>query len=171
MKWRCGQQDHTNCISYCEAKGMIKDIYKWQWTEKHNPPIGDDWSNLTRREQTTILRLRTGHNRLLHHQHRIGLSHTPECPCGTGLQNAEHILQWCPLHREARNLPGLMEQPWRKSSGALSHSCKLQPTLSEKLDCQCDLKLQRKAKIWNAEEVEDCNVFCGLNLVQRSFEV
>ena len=95
---------HTNCISYCEAKGMIKDIYKRQWTEKHNPPIGDDWPNLTRREQTTILRLRTGHNRLLHHQHRIGLSHTPECPCGTGLQNAEHILQWCPLHREARNL-------------------------------------------------------------------
>jgi hypothetical protein len=95
---------HTNCISYCGAKGMIKDIYKRQWTEKHNPPLGDDWPNLTRREQTTILRIRTGHNRLLHLQHGIGLSHTPECPCGTGLPNAEHILQWCPLHREARNL-------------------------------------------------------------------
>ncbi|KAK7092395.1 hypothetical protein V1264_008143 [Littorina saxatilis] len=36
------------------------------------------------------------------HTHRLGLSHTPNCPCETGPQTPEHILQTCPLHQEAR---------------------------------------------------------------------
>ncbi|KAK7093477.1 hypothetical protein V1264_007222 [Littorina saxatilis] len=36
------------------------------------------------------------------HMHRLGLSHTPNCPCETGPQTPEHILQTCPLHQEAR---------------------------------------------------------------------
>ena len=95
------QQNHH--ISYQEAKGIIRDIYNNIWIERHNPPANDDWHLLPRHEQTIIFRLRTGHTRLLDHQYRLGLSHTPECPCGTGLQNPEHILQQCPLHKEARN--------------------------------------------------------------------
>ena len=73
-------------------------------------------AHLQRAQQTTIFRLRTGHCRLLNHMYRLGLSHTPECPCQTGLQTPEHILQSCPMFHEARM------QQW--PSGA---------TLSEKL--------------------------------------
>ncbi|KAK7093513.1 hypothetical protein V1264_007248 [Littorina saxatilis] len=58
--------------------------------------------NLQRHQLTILFRLRTGHCRLRAHMHRLGLSHTPNCPCETGPQTPEHILQTCPLHQEAR---------------------------------------------------------------------
>jgi hypothetical protein len=64
-------------------------LFARKWKDKHNPPETDAWPQLTRREQTAIFRLRTGHCRLLEHQYRIGISHTPECLFGNGLQNAE----------------------------------------------------------------------------------
>ena len=44
----------------------------------------------------TIFRLRTEHCQLLSHFHRLKLSHSNECPCGTGSQTPNHILQSCP---------------------------------------------------------------------------
>ena len=58
---------------------------------------------LTRREQVTVFRLRTGHNRLNDHlcsKPRIG--HTEQCPCGTGCQTTEHMLQSCPIYESLR---------------------------------------------------------------------
>ena len=89
-------------ISYREAKTAIKSQYKKLWDEEHNHPSDDQLPQLERHEQTTIFRLRTGHCRLRAHLHRIGLSHTPDCPCETGSQTPEHILQSCPLHQDAR---------------------------------------------------------------------
>ena len=44
----------------------------------------------------SILRLRTGHCQFLSHLHTLNISHSDECPCGTGPQTPNHILQSCP---------------------------------------------------------------------------
>ena len=103
-------------VSYREAKTLIKQRFLNNWKDDHQVPLYDCMAHLQRAQQTTIFRLRTGHCRLLNHMYRLGLSHTPECPCQTGLQTPEHILQSCPMFHEARM------QQW--PSGA---------TLSEKL--------------------------------------
>ena len=92
----------TQPISYREAKTLVKQHFKQSWTQAHNPPADDQLHLLPRPYQTTIFRLRTGHCRLLSHMYRLGLSHTPDCPCQTALQTPEHILQSCPLHRATR---------------------------------------------------------------------
>ena len=44
---------------------------------------------LTRREQVTVFRLRTGHNRLSYHLYsKLRIGHTEQCPCGTGSQTS-----------------------------------------------------------------------------------
>ena len=50
----------------------------------------------------TIFRLRTGHCQLLSHLHRLKISHSDECPCGTGPQTPNHILQSCPTFDDLR---------------------------------------------------------------------
>ena len=78
---------------------------------------------LERQQQTNIFRLRTGHCHLLQHLCRLGLALTEDCmsmpdrttvprACSTALppvqrsqrgpQSSEHVLQFCPLFREAR---------------------------------------------------------------------
>ena len=92
----------NSIVSYREAKTLVKRHYQTFWTAQHSPPSDDQMPNLQRHQQTTIFRLRTGHCRLRAHMHRLGLSHTPDCPCETGPQTPEHILQTCPLYQEAR---------------------------------------------------------------------
>ena len=58
----------------------------------------DPYYQLSRQEQVLIFRLRTKHNRLRHHLfHKFRIGQTDQCPCGTGSQTTEHILQTCPL--------------------------------------------------------------------------
>ena len=46
----------------------------------------------------TVFRLRTGHNRLNYHLYsKLRIGHTEQCPCGTGSQTTEHLLQSCPI--------------------------------------------------------------------------
>ena len=40
------------------------------------------------------------------------------CPCETGSQTPEHVLQFCPLHREERTQHWPKEPSLQKSSGA-----------------------------------------------------
>ena len=42
------------------------------------------------------VKLGTGHCQLLSHFRRLKMSHSDECPCGTGPQTPNHILQSCP---------------------------------------------------------------------------
>ncbi|GFR59703.1 hypothetical protein ElyMa_000060800 [Elysia marginata] len=44
----------------------------------------------------------TGHCRLLNHLYRLRVSHTDECRCGSGIQDAEHVLQRCPRSKILR---------------------------------------------------------------------
>lgn len=90
-------------LSYKENKTLIKNHCKNKWKKrtKSNYPH-DPLLHLSRSQQTTIYRLRTGHCRLRAHMHRLKLAPTPQCTCGTGLQTPEHVLQTCPLLDKTR---------------------------------------------------------------------
>jgi hypothetical protein len=63
----------------------------------------DNHHYLDRKEQITIFRLRTGHNRLnAHYMYKLKLAASPKCSCGNDNQTAEHILQRCPLLEQQR---------------------------------------------------------------------
>ena len=65
--------------------------------------IPDDYHTLDRAGQVTLIRLRTGHNRLNSHMHRkMNLVPSPLCTCGTEDQTTEHILQRCPAYQHLR---------------------------------------------------------------------
>jgi hypothetical protein len=42
----------------------------------------------------------TGHCHLHAHLYCLGVSHTTDCACETGLHTPEYILQYCPKHQE-----------------------------------------------------------------------
>ena len=70
---------------------------------KKPKPSKDDFHLLDRAEQSILVRLRTGHNRLNAHMHRkLKLSPSPKCSRGIEDQTAEHILQRCPLFEQKR---------------------------------------------------------------------
>ena len=76
--------------------------------------IPDDYHTLDRAGQVTLIRLRTGHNRLNSHMHRrMNLVPSPLCTCGTEDQTTEHILQKCPAYQHLR------QQTW--SDGTSLH--------------------------------------------------
>ena len=77
-------------------KTVIKSLH-------NTPQKQDSYHQLNRFEQTTIFRLRTGHNRLNQHLHRVlKVVPSPMCPCGVAEQNTEHFLQTCKLHQAQR---------------------------------------------------------------------
>ena len=65
--------------------------------------ITDNYHTVDRAGQVTLIRLRTGHNRLNSHMHRkMNLVPSPLCTCGTEDQTTEHILQICPAYQHLR---------------------------------------------------------------------
>ena len=83
--------------SYSEVKTILKAKQHSTWRHEH-PQYNnaDPYYLLTRREQVTVFRLRTGHSRHLYSILCIG--YTELCPCSTGIQTTEHLLQSCPLY-------------------------------------------------------------------------
>ena len=101
------QKEQTDSlVSYDEAKTIIKAQQHKKWKLQHpNYNPNDSYHLLRRRDQVTVLRLRTGHNRLNHHLHtKFGIGQSGECPCGQGPMTADHILQSCPTYAVSRNL-------------------------------------------------------------------
>ena len=94
-------QDH-NSISYQESKTIIKSTIKQNWKKENNIEANDSINQLNRKDQVLIFRLRTGHCRLNSHMYKLKLSHTDECPCETGIQTPEHLLQHCPTYNIQR---------------------------------------------------------------------
>ena len=83
-------------MSYSEAKTILRNNFRTDWRQRL--VIGteeDSIHQLDRAAHVTIFRLRTGHCQLLSHLHRLKISHSDECPCGTGPQTPNHILQSC----------------------------------------------------------------------------
>ena len=63
----------------------------------------DPYYLLTRREEVTVFRLRTGNNHINYHLNsKLCISHTEQCPCGTGSQTTEHLLQSCSIYKPLR---------------------------------------------------------------------
>ena len=90
--------------SYPEVKTILKAKQHSKWGHKHpRYNKADPYYLLTRREQVTVFRLRTGHNRLNYHLYsELHIGHTEQCPCGTGSQATEHLLQFCPTYKPLR---------------------------------------------------------------------
>ena len=65
----------THSTSYSRVKAILRNSFR---TEE------DSIHPLYRAAQVTILSLRTGHCQLLFYLHRLTVSHSDECPCGTG---------------------------------------------------------------------------------------
>ena len=91
-------------MSLAEVKTQIKAEIQTRW-QKNHPQFSknDPFHKLYRDEQTILFRLCTGHNRLKKHMHtKFKIGDSPNCPCGTSLQSAEHILQYCPTYTTLR---------------------------------------------------------------------
>ena len=82
------KEQEENSVTYTEIKTVAKSLFKV-------PQTRDSYHQLTRQEQVIIFRLRTGHNRLNKHLHRLKIVRSPGCQCGKGEQTADHILQDC----------------------------------------------------------------------------
>ena len=60
------------------------------------PKKADDVNALSRKDQSTIFRIRIQHNALNKHLHRIGAQTTYVCPlCGNPEETIEHHLLYC----------------------------------------------------------------------------
>ena len=75
-------------VTYTEMKTFVKSLFRV-------PQPRSSYTQLTRQEQVIIFRLRTGHNRLNHHLHRLKIVRSPNCQCGEDDQTVKHILQDC----------------------------------------------------------------------------
>ena len=90
----------------------------------------DPLHQLSRHEQTTIFRLKTGHCGLKGHLQNIGIQPSALCNCGKDDQTPNHFLQSCPLYnREKGNTSGLLLSQGMPSSGALQIIYSWQPIL------------------------------------------
>ena len=83
-------------ITLKQKKTIMKNLFRAK-------KIPDDYHTLCRAGQVTLIRLRTGHNRLNSYMHRnMNLVPSPLCTCGTEDQTTEHILQRCPAYQHLR---------------------------------------------------------------------
>ena len=91
-------------LTYREVKSIIKSSLNNKWEESHPEYNKQDGVYcLNRRGQTTIFRLRTGHNRLKYHIHKIfKVGETDLCSCGQAAETAQHVLQDCRLYSNVR---------------------------------------------------------------------
>ena len=65
-------------------------------------PQKDPFHQLSRHEQTTIFRLRTGHCGLKGHLKKNGIQPSALCDCGKDDQTPNHFLQSCPRYSRER---------------------------------------------------------------------
>ena len=92
-------------MSYSEAKTILdpkKQLQDGVATTPRHWDKEDSIHQLDRAAQVTIFTLRTGHCQLISHLHKLNISHSDKCPCGTGPQPLNHILQSCPTFNALR---------------------------------------------------------------------
>lgn len=100
-----GRQNQADpSLHHEEIKALLKSSEAERWSKtKENHPKNDAFLKLPRQSQNIIFRLRTGHNKLRQHMFRkLRIGDSEMCPCGTAAENAEHVLQSCPLYNQAR---------------------------------------------------------------------
>jgi ribonuclease HI len=127
------QGDATNCpVSFNVIKGRIKTLStsRWQqtWTATVSNPVHHDCfpsvpsekfkSKLSRKQESLLLRFKSGHTKLRDHMFKIlGPIRVPDpsCPCGLDRETTTHILMHCPFFEEQRvSLISKFESIYRK---------------------------------------------------------
>ena len=91
-------------LSYKETRTLIRNRQKSTFSASiggYNPQK-DPLHQLSRHEQTTIFRLRTGHCGLKGHLKKFGIQPSALCDCGKDDQTPNHFLQSCPLYNRER---------------------------------------------------------------------
>jgi len=84
------KEQPENGNSYSEIRSIIRTLTTPTRTR-------DEYHLLSREQQSVLVRLRTGHNRLnCHMARKLKLAPSPTCPCKEADQTAEHVLQACP---------------------------------------------------------------------------
>ena len=97
QNWEASWSNLHTPFSYSEAKTILRNNFRTEWRQPLD--IGteeDSIHQLDRAAQVTICRLRSGHFQRFSHLHTLKILHSDECPCGTGPQTPNHILQSCP---------------------------------------------------------------------------
>ncbi|KAK3762266.1 hypothetical protein RRG08_008757 [Elysia crispata] len=90
-------------MSLEEAKPVKAAIHQRRLAKHPSFSKDDAFDKLSKEQQTLILRLRTGHNRLNKYMYtKFRSSTSPNCSCGNIAQTTEHILQECPTHSELK---------------------------------------------------------------------
>ena len=126
--------------SYPEVKTILKAKQHSKWSHEHpRHNKADPYYLLTRREQVAVFRFKTGHNRLNYHLYsKLRIGYTAQCPCGSGSQTTEHLLQSCPIYEPLRK--GI----WPDDSPV---ACKLYGSL-EDLWCTATFIEETVVSIW-----------------------
>ena len=119
----------------------------------------DSIHQLDRTAQVTIFKLRTGHCQLLSRLHRLKISHSDECACGTGPQTPNHILQSCPTFHDLRR------QTW---SSPVEARRKLWGPV-ETLRQTADFALLTCLKIYHVREGRRRSILTSVNRHEKSF--
>ena len=89
------EKEQPNSISYSEKKSITRALSTIK-------PCRDDYHLLSREQQSVLVRLHTGHNRLSDHMYRkLKLVLSPICPFGQEDPTREHTLQRCPPRQAA----------------------------------------------------------------------
>ena len=100
-----GLQDQEDTrVGYADEKTIIKTLANKKWRQEH-PKFDkmDGYHKLNRADQVTMIRLRTGHNRMKAHLfNKLKIGESDRCPCETAPMTTAHLLQDCPLHDALR---------------------------------------------------------------------
>ena len=97
------KKQYFHPISQQEVKTLIKEKYRESWRQRTNSKYPDEPINrLSRRQYTTIFRLKTGHCRFNAHMYRMTTVQSAQSSCQTAPQTPNHILQSCPLQSNLR---------------------------------------------------------------------
>ena len=97
--WQLRAQQKSKWMGLPATLTITKAKLHTRWRLEH-PRYNktDPYCLLPRQGQMTVFRFSTGHNRLNHHLYsKLRIGHTKQCPCGTGSQTTEHLLQSCSL--------------------------------------------------------------------------
>ena len=127
-------EQEKNSHIYTEMKTFVKSLFRV-------PQPRSSYTQLTRQEQVIIFRLRTGHNRLNHHLHRLKIVRSPNCQCGEEDQTVKHILQDCDKLQMLRDDVWPTDMSLHKKLYGLWKSYSQQFVLSAGLDSSSNLGL------------------------------
>ena len=103
VKGRRGEIAQVLCYSLALLYVRINYSLKWQSDVVlecvSDPGEGVKGEDLSRKQWTTLNRLRTGVGRYKVSMKKWGLADSAACECGEPEQTADHIINSCPLHR------------------------------------------------------------------------